>query len=71
MFRNILTFETIRVIDEMKLTGFDYVANPNGGRIYPKPDMGVSSRGIATKQHDEIYVILFNKWKILIRKIIK
>lgn len=68
MFRNILTFETIRVIDEMKLTGFDYVANPNGGRIYPP---NISSRGISTKQHDEIYVKLFNKWKFLIKKIIK
>lgn len=60
MFSNIIRIESVRVIDSMVLQGFDIVA-----------DGGISSRGVVDKQHDEIYLILFNKWKILIRKTIK
>lgn len=56
----IIRLETIRVIDSYKLYSIDIVA-----------DGGISSRGIVDKQHKEIHLILFNKWKFLIKKIIK
>lgn len=51
--------KTTTVIDGFELMGVDLTGN------------GLSSRGRITKQHKETHLILFNKWKFLIRKTIK
>lgn len=72
MMKKIIRLETIRVIDNIKLLGFDYVENPNSGRIYPKPEnIGIASRASVIEEHNELFLILFNKWRILIKKITK
>ena len=71
--KKIIRFDKIRVIDNIKLDGFDLINNTEwkgNGRIYPK-NMFLSSRGTVIKEHNELFLILFNRWKFLIKKNIK
>ena len=51
-----IRIKTTTVIDQFEFKGFDFTGK------------GLSSRGSVTKKHKETHLMLFNKWKFLIRK---
>lgn len=71
--KKIIRFDTVRMIDNIQLLGVDIINHSEwkgNGRTYPK-NMVLSSRSVVTNEHSELFLILFNKWKFLIKKIIK